>query len=164
MHYEDANVQQCEGCQYRANFADQAFGHTKCSTHRPCTGNIYWEPDHCSHCLRMEDDLKVLSSRSRYTQLGRIRALLNEVKRKVEVREPHKNWQYLPIFEYKFRKFGIFQPEPDQSETETLPVVDDNLLSASLAQTDTLIIDYDEGDQSLTIQIKRRTWSPHFIT
>ena len=91
MHYENADIKQYEGCQFRANNADQAFGHTRCSTHRPCTGNIYWEPDNCSHCMRMEDNLKVLNSRSRYTQLGRIRALLNEVKRKVEVKEPHKN-------------------------------------------------------------------------
>ena len=79
----------------------------------------------------MEVNLKVLSSKYRYAQLGRIRALLNEVKRKVEVKEPHKNWQYLPIFEYKFRKFGIFQPEPDQSEADTFPVVDENLISES---------------------------------
>ena len=133
MHYEDADVQQCEGCQFKANSADQAFGHTRCSTHRPCTGNIYWEPDNCIHCVRIEDDLKVLNSRSRYTQLGRIKALLNEVKRKVEVKEPHKKWQYLPIFEHKFRKFGIFQPDPVQSETETLTVVNEVIISASPA-------------------------------
>ena len=101
MH-DEAVVQQCGGCRFRANNADQAFGHTKCSNHRPCTGNVFWEPDNCAHCQRMEDDLKVLNNKFRYAQLGKIQALLIEVKRKVEAKDPHKTWQYLPIFEFKF--------------------------------------------------------------
>ena len=149
MHYDDADIQQCEGCQFREipYNAEQAFGHTRCSTHRPCTGRVFWEPDNCTHCVRLEDDLKVLNSKSRYTQLGRLKALLNEVKRKVELREPLKRWHYLPIFEYKFKKFGIFQPETDQPETETV-TADDGLESTSPSHSDTLIINNDEDDQS----------------
>ena len=99
MTYEYDDGQECEGCQFRSKYAELAFGHTRCSTHRPCTGNKYWEPDNCSHCLKLEDDLKDLSSRHRYAQLGKIQSLLTEVKRKVEEREPHKNWEFIPIFE-----------------------------------------------------------------
>ena len=123
MHYDEAVVQQCEGCQFRAINADQAFSHTRCSNHRPCTGNVFWEPDNCVHCQRMEEDLKVLNNKFRYTQLGRIKALLIEVKKKVEVKDPNKIWHYAPIYEYKFRKFGIFQPDPVQPEADTrMPV------------------------------------------
>ena len=96
----------------------------------------------------MEDDLKVLNSRSRYIQLGRIKALLNEVKRKVEAKEPNKKWHYLPIYEYKFKKFGIFQPDSVQFKTETLIPVDGNLIPTSPAHSDTLVLDNDEDDQS----------------
>ena len=128
----------------------------------PCTGNIFWEPDNCVHCVRMEDDLKVLNNRSRYTQLGRIKALLNEVKRKVEVKEPLKKWQYLPIFEYKFKKFGTFQPDTVQSETETLTVVDDGLIPMSPARTHWYETMTRAINQIMT-QIKRRTQSPQLI-
>ena len=108
---DESVVQQCGGCQFRANHAGQAFGHTKCSKHRPCTGNVWWEPDNCAHCQRMEADLKVLSSNFRYAQLGKVEALLKEVKRKVEVDDPTKSWDYLPIFEFKFKKFNNFQTD-----------------------------------------------------
>ena len=148
MTYEDDDGQQCEVCQFRSIHADAAFGHTRCSTHRSCTGNKYWEPDNCTHCLKMEDDLKNLSSRHRYAQLGKIQSLLTEVKRKVEEREPHKNWEFMSIFEYKFKKLNIFQTEKiEQPEAEGLPNNMKNLVTASFA-SETLQLDHDDGSES----------------
>ena len=149
MTYEDDDGQQCEGCQFRSKRAEEAFGHTRCSTHRSCIGNKCWEPDHCTHCLKMEDDLKNLSSRHSYAQLGKIQALLTEMKRKDEGKEPHKNWEFMPIFEYKFKKLNIFQTERiEQAGAEGFTNDTENLFTASPKASDTLQIDNEDGSES----------------
>ena len=56
---------------------------------------------------------------AKFSQLGKIKSLLNEVQRKVKEREPHKNWEFEPIFEYKFRKLHFFQAtQHKQAKTE----------------------------------------------
>ena len=93
----------------------------------------------------MEADLKVLSSNFRYAQLGKIEALLKEVKRKVEADDPLKSWDYLPIFEFKFKKFGIFQTDQGQTETERATATEGNLQPSSPAPSDTLVIDNEDN-------------------
>ena len=47
----------------------------------------------------------------------------------------------MPIFEFKFRKLGIFQPEKiEQPEAESFSDVAENLVTVSPTQTDTLIV------------------------
>ena len=148
MTNQQDSEQQCGGCRFRSERAEEAFGHTKCSNHRPCTGNKYWEPDHCSHCLKLEDDLKSLSSKHRYAQLGRLQALLLEVKRKVEERGPQKNWEFMPIFEYKFKKFSYQTERIEQHQDESPPIIEENLNAASPTCSDTLQISQDDDSES----------------
>ena len=118
--YQNEDGIECEGCEFRYKLADLAFGHTRCSVHRPCTGHKYWEPDNCSHCLKLDGILKDMNGPNRFAQLGKIKALLNEVKRKVKEREPQRNWEYEPIFEHKFRKLNFFQMnQHEQTITES---------------------------------------------
>ena len=83
MTYENEDGQEGEGCQFRSNYAELTFGHTRCLVLRPCTGNKDWEPDNCTHCLKLEDDLKNLNSNPRYDQLGKFNLFLKR-------RESHK--------------------------------------------------------------------------
>ena len=88
MAYTNEDGIECEGCEFRSKLAELAFGHTRCSVHRPCTGNKYWEPDNCSHCLKLDGILKDLNGSIKFVQLGKIKALPNEVQRKVKERTP----------------------------------------------------------------------------
>ena len=96
----------------------------------------------------MEDDLKNLSSKHRYAQLGRLQALLIGVKRKVEERGPQKKCEFMPIFEFKFKKFSYQTEKIEQPQAEGLPNIMDNLDAASPAGSDTLQIDHDDGSES----------------
>ena len=96
----------------------------------------------------MEDDLKNLSSKHRYAQLGRLQALLLEVKRKVEERGPQKNWEFMPIFEYKFKKFSYQTERIEQHQDESPPIIEENLNAASPTGSDTLQISQDDDSES----------------
>ena len=99
----------CGGYQYRATGSDTAFGHVQCSLHRPCTGYKYWEPDFCTPCQEQENLSKDMNGADRLAHLGTIKSLLNEVIKKVKNHNPTRNWEYEPIFEYKFKKFMHFE-------------------------------------------------------
>ena len=148
MTYENEDGVECEGCEFRSKLAELAFGHTRCSVHRPCTGNKYWEPDNCPHCLKLEGSLKDLNSSAKFAQLGKIKSLLNEVQRKVKEREPHKNWEFEPIFEYKFRKLHFFQAtQHEQAKTESSEI-QMGILNTSPPNTDVLQLDTDDEYQN----------------
>ena len=103
---ENVDAQQCEHCQFSADYAGLAFGHTKCAVHRPCTGTKYWEPDNCPHCLEMVNKFKATGGAARRTQLKEMRTFLTEAKLKIEHKDPHKRWEFMPIYEYTFRKLN----------------------------------------------------------
>ena len=63
------------------------------------------------------------------------------------MKEPLKKWQYLPIYEYKFKKFGIFQPDTAQPKTEAV-TVDDALIPRGPAHKNTLVMNKDRIDHS----------------
>ena len=118
MSYQNEDGIECEGCEFRHKLAHLTYSHTRCSVHRQCTGHKYWEPDNCPHCLQMDGIQKDMNGPNRFAQLGKIKALLNKVKRKVKEREPQRNWEYEPIFEHKFRKLNFFQTN-QQKQTIT---------------------------------------------
>ena len=99
----------CKGGVFRAKNPDSALGHTNCSVHRPCTGNKYWEPDHCGVCFSQEAILKNMSGKERLSHLATIRDVLEEVVKKVKKDDAQRNWEFEPIFEYKFKKFMHFE-------------------------------------------------------
>ena len=98
MAYQNEDGIEFEGCEFRYKLADLAFGHTRCSVHRPCTGNKYWEPSNCTHCSNLHAFLKVFNGPTRLAQFGKITTLLDEVKRKVKEIDPQRDWEYEPIF------------------------------------------------------------------
>ena len=99
----------CVGCSFRAKQPETALGHTHCSVYRPCTGNKYWEPDACSVCYAQEMILKNMNGVDRYNHLGVIKNMLDEVVKKVKLSDATRNWEYEPIYDYKFRKFMHFE-------------------------------------------------------
>ena len=144
MAYKNEDEIECVGCEFRSRLADLAFVHTRCSIQRPCTGNKYWEPDNCSHCSNLDTILKVLNGPGRLVQLGKIKGLLNEVKRKVRERKPNKDWEYGPSFEFKFRKLNFFQTiHNEQSKVES-SVQASTLTTTSPLDMDILQLDTDD--------------------
>ena len=103
---ENADAQHCEHYQFSTEYANLAFGHTKCALHRPCTGTKYWEPDNCPHCTEMVAKIKATSGAARRTQLNKVKTFLTLAKLKIEHKDPHKSWEYKPIYEYTFRKLN----------------------------------------------------------
>ena len=83
---------------------------------RPCTGTKYWEPDNCPHCLEMVNKFKAIGGAARRTQLSKIRTFLTEAKLKIEHKDPHKRWEFMPIYEYTFTKLNDSQSQQGSSQ------------------------------------------------
>ena len=95
---EDANAELCEHCQFTEDYKHLSLGHIKCTFHRPCTGAKYWEPDNCPQCLETIAKIKAESGAARRIQLKYIKTFLDLAKQKIEHKDPHKSWEYLPIY------------------------------------------------------------------
>ena len=92
--------------------------------------------------------LKVLNSPTKLAQLGKIKGLLNEVKRKVKEREPQKDWEYEPIFEYKFRKLNFFQTIHNEQAKVESSIQASILTATSPLDMDVLQLDTDDEYQN----------------
>ena len=49
-------------------------------------------------------------------QLSKIRTFLTEAKLNIEHRDPHKRWEFMPIYEYAFRKLNDSQTQDGSSQ------------------------------------------------
>ena len=86
---------------------------------------------------------------NRFAQLGKIKALLNEVKRKVKEREPKRNSEFEPIFEYKFRKLNFFQAiQHERAKAESSKVQTGILTKTSPQNPDVLQLYTDDEYQN----------------
>ena len=150
MTYTNEEGIACTGCEYRSENSIDTFGHTRCSVHRPCTGSKYWEPSNCEHCKYFETCIKDLNHGSRLAYMGKLKGLLEKVQTKVNEIEPHREWEYSPIFESNMRKFNFSQPQ--QPNVQTLPRLDRSLAASpidqDMLQANNEEMDLDSDDQS----------------
>ena len=108
---EDANADICKHCQFTEDYKHLSLGHIKCTFHRPYTGTKYWEPDNCPQCQEMIAKIRAESGAARRIQLKQIKTFLDLAKQKIEHKDPHKSWEYLPIYEYTFTRKNVYQPQ-----------------------------------------------------
>ena len=150
MVYTNEEGVPCTCCAYRHTRPGEAFGHTRCSVHRLCTGFIYWEPSNCKHCTNFEISLKDLDPNSRYALMGKLKGLLDKVQEKVRESNPHRDWQYIPIYNWVFTKFNISQPEQDEHTNS--PHYDGSSIAGpsdqSLQQANNEVQEYDYDTRS----------------
>merc|ERR1712082_488969 len=94
----------CNGCAMRSIPINTAkhFGHTKCSFHRECTGNIYWEPENCNHCIETERSWESMDANTRFAAMGMYAGMLQTTKVKINRAFPNRNWDHIPIMDFKF--------------------------------------------------------------
>ena len=111
MVYKNEEGIACTGCEYRSKHPGDAFGHTRCSVHRPCTGWKYWEPSNCQHCSHLEAGRKDLDHCTRLAYMGKLKCLLDKVQTKVGELNPIRDWQYIPIYDFTLKKFHFSQPD-----------------------------------------------------
>ena len=93
MVYTNEEGIACTGCEYRSERPGEAFGHTRCSVHRLCTGWKYWEPSNCQHCSYLDACLKELDPRIRLAQMGKLKVMLDKVQKKVGELDSQRDWQ-----------------------------------------------------------------------
>ena len=106
----------CDGCTFRSipkNTAEH-FGHTKCSFHRECTGNTFWEPQFCTHCTNAEHSWEQMDTNTRFATMGKFSRMLEATKGKINNSDPNRMWDHTPIMDFKFRRFHFNNVDQDQ--------------------------------------------------
>ena len=98
----------CGGCSFRSEPANSAdhFGHTKCSVHRPCAGHTFWEPHMCTHCTQTLLAIDQQDHNTRLSTIGRLKRVLNKQKEKINLAQPNRQWDYVPILEFKLKQYN----------------------------------------------------------
>ena len=94
----------CGGCDMRA-VTPCMFGHSQCSVHRPCVGQLYWEPQFCDVCKNLEVQLRGMTPKAKNLTLQRIKAMLVRCKSKIKEAFPNRNWEFEPFFSFTFKEF-----------------------------------------------------------
>ena len=113
---DSAEEEHCGTCRF-TEYKCLSHGHTKCAFHRPYTGAKYWEPDNCPKCLETIAKIKKESDPAYSIQLSQVRTFLDLTKHKIELKDPHKLWEYKPIFEYIFIRAGVSEPTQGSSNS-----------------------------------------------
>ena len=146
----DPPNQNCDGCAMRSIpiNTDKHFGHSKCTFHRECTGRAYWEPDSCAICLANDRRWATMEPSSRYAKMGAYAAMLETSKRKINNVYPNRNWDHVPIMNFKFGRHQynkVEEPQQDTNEQQTVhtqsPLLDNNTDSQEYDDDDCLIIE-----------------------
>ena len=98
----------CGGCTFRSEpvHAADHFGHTKCSVHRPCADYTYWQPHMCTHCTQALRALDQQDPNTRLATIGRLKRMLNKQKEKINLAQPKRLLDYVPILEFKLKQYN----------------------------------------------------------
>ena len=120
MVYKNEDGRQCTGCKFRINRPpDESFGHTRCSIHRKCAGWRYWEPDLCEHCKNLDNRLILMDLATRGSYMGKLQLMLQ--KQQAKINEIGRDWDYIPIYEFKFKKYH-FNLTDQNAQTQSLHI------------------------------------------
>ena len=156
----------CGGCSFRSepvNSADH-FGHTKCSVHRPCAGHTFWEPQMCTHCTQTLVAIDQQDQNTRLSTIGRLKRVLNKQKEKINIAQPDRQWDYVPILEFRLKKYNFLitensnvtnyqvyeHPVSDQNQTATSPYDDQDVLQIDHEQDSFDQYEEESSDEDLT--------------
>ena len=140
----------CDGCAMRSIpvNTEKHFGHTKCTFHRECTGRAYWEPDACAICLGNDRLWGTVDPSIRYAKMEAYAAMLETCKKKINHAYPNRNWDYVPIMNFKFGRHQfnkVEKPQQDSNAQQTVhtqsPLLDNKSDSQEYNDDDFLIIE-----------------------
>ena len=139
----------CDGCAMRSIPSNSAahFGHTRCSFHRKCTGDTYWEPQKCTHCTNTERSWEQMDHNSRFASMGLFARMLEASKDKINKADTNMMWDHTPIMDFKFRKlhFNNFDQDHQNPNLPAQQVPAGDQSPASPQYEDLLLIDHEHN-------------------
>ena len=109
----------CESCKFRSMPNNQILGHRECSEHRPCTGNRFWEPQECQACNHYLETMAYMSPVYVSQYLAEFRSMLEQVRTKLRLENPSRDWQYEPILPYFFMDYIHLDPARMDNSPQT---------------------------------------------
>ena len=74
-------------------------------------------PDNCHKCLETIAKIKKESDPAYSIQLSQVKTFLDLTKHKIKLKDPHKLWEYKPIFDYIFIRAGVSEPTQGSSNS-----------------------------------------------
>ena len=134
--------QKCGDCAITK--ANPQLGHNKCKTHRPCTGDLLWNPEECDICILQRNNISTWTSERRKEPIKQFFDMLQETASALSTAE--RTW----TFEEKLESFFSIQnteaPEgehsriPDNNVSDNTPIAKQSDLATGDPTTNNLLL------------------------
>ena len=136
------NKQKCSDCAITK--ANPQLGHNKCKTHRPCTGDLLWNPEECDICILQRNNISTWTSERRKQPIKQFFDMLQETASALSTAE--RTWTFEETLESFFSIQNTEAPEgehsriPDNNVSDNTPIAKQSDLATGDPTTNNLLL------------------------